>query len=66
MERFDLPLTQHLGNVDPQGGVLVLTSYWRPRLRDPNPEHPGEKLTILALSPDRGHCPLSLWQWPAL
>ena len=57
MNRFDLPLTQELGDMDPQGGVLVLTSYWRPRLRDPNPEHPGEKLSILSYLPTEASAP---------
>jgi hypothetical protein len=57
MNRFDLPLTQELGDVDPEGGVLVVTSYWRPRLSDPNPERPGEKLTILSYLPPEATAP---------
>jgi len=59
MDRFDLPLTQELGDMDPQGGVLVVTSYWRPRLSDPNPEQPGEKLTLVSYLPTKARalCP---------
>jgi hypothetical protein len=37
--------------LDPSGGVLVVTTYWRPRSGDPNPEQPGEKLSILSYLP---------------
>jgi hypothetical protein len=57
MDLFDLPLTQELGDMDPEGGVLVLTSYWRPRLRDPDPDHPGEKLTIMSYLPTQAQEP---------
>ncbi len=51
MERFDLPLTYDLSQLDPDGGVLVVTTYWRPRPQDPDPERPGEKLTMLSYVP---------------
>ena len=51
MERFNLPLTYDLSQVDPDGGVLVVGTYWRPRPHDPDPERPGEKLTMLSYVP---------------
>ena len=74
---FDLLAGPDLHPVDPDGGVLVVTMYWRPRLGDPNPEQPGEKLSALSYLPtdvqDRcpcgsgkrfGNCcqPLSYWR----
>lgn len=40
-----------LRSLDPNGGVLVHTTYWRPRLGDPNPEQPGEKVSIMSYHP---------------
>ncbi len=51
VDRFDLPLTYDLSQVDPDGGVLVVTTYWRPRPQDPDPDRPGEKLTMLSYLP---------------
>lgn len=51
VDRFDLPLTYDLSQVDPDSGVLVVTTYWRPRPQDPDPERPGEKLTMLSYLP---------------
>ena len=47
----DMNLVLDIGSLDPNGGVLVRTTYWRPRSGDPNPEHPGEKLYILSYLP---------------
>ncbi|SRR6266702_1643533 len=51
MAKGDMYLVDDMGNLDPNGGVLVRTTYWRPRPRDPNPEQPGEKLSILSYLP---------------
>ncbi len=48
---FDALAGPDLRSLDPSGGVLVVTTYWRPRSRDPNPEQPGEKLSILSYLP---------------
>ncbi len=48
MVMFD---TYDLRQFDPNGGVLVLTTYWRPQAGDPHPEQPGEKLSILSYLP---------------
>jgi hypothetical protein len=40
-----------LHTLDPRGGVLVTTTYWRPCLTDPDPEHPGEKASVLSYLP---------------
>jgi SEC-C motif-containing protein len=47
----DTNLVVDIGGLDPNGGVLVSTTYWRPRPGDPNPEQPGEKLSILSYLP---------------
>ena len=38
-------------SLDPNGGVLVHTTCWRPRLGDPNPEQPGERVSIMSYHP---------------
>ena len=45
--------------LDPNGGVLVHTTCWRPRSGDPNPEHPGEKVAMIIYHPTDAHevCP---------
>ena len=37
--------------LDPNGGVLVHTTCWRPRPGDPNPEQPGERVAIMSYHP---------------
>ena len=34
------------GQVDPQEGVLCLSMHWRPNPDDPDPEMPGQKLSM--------------------
>lgn len=51
MDVFDALAGPDLSSLDPRGGVLVVTTYWRPRSGDPNPEQPGEKLFILSYLP---------------
>lgn len=51
MDMFDALAGSDLRTLDPSGGVLVITTYWRPRAGDPNPEQPGEKLSILSYLP---------------
>lgn len=57
MDQFDVPPmyelyeTYDLSQLDPAGGVLVMTTYWRARPHDPDPERPGEKLTMLSYVP---------------
>jgi hypothetical protein len=51
MDIFDVLADPDLRSLDPGGGVLVITTYWRPRSGDPNPEQPGEKLFILSYLP---------------
>lgn len=41
----------NLLGIDPNGGVLTHTSFWRPKPSDPNPEQPGEKVTISGYLP---------------
>jgi SEC-C motif len=51
MDMFDARACSDLRSLDQSGGVLVITTYWRPRAGDPNPEQPGEKLSILSYLP---------------
>jgi hypothetical protein len=51
MDIFDARACPDLCSLDPSEGVLVITTYWRPRAGDPNPEQPGEKLFILSYLP---------------
>jgi SEC-C motif len=37
--------------VDPDGGFLCLTCHWRPKLGAPDPEMPGEKLSMSSYIP---------------
>jgi hypothetical protein len=32
--------------IDPDGGFLCLSSHWRPKPGDPDPEMPGEKMPV--------------------
>ena len=59
MDIFDVLADPDLRSLDPGGGVLVITTYWRPRSGDPNPEQPGEKLFILSYLPTEAEelCP---------
>jgi hypothetical protein len=59
MDIFDVLADPDLRSLDPGGGVLVSTTYWRPRSGDPNPEQPGEKLFILSYLPTEAEelCP---------
>src|SRR5713226_1489936 len=55
----DIYLVDDIRRMDPDGGVLISTTYWRPRSGNPNPEQPGEKLSILSYLPTDagGLCP---------
>lgn len=39
------------GMIDPNGGFLCLSMHWRPKLGDPNPDMPGEKLSMSSYIP---------------
>ena len=45
--------------LDPNGCVMAHTSYWQPKPSDPDPEQPGEKVTISSYLPTnaRDLCP---------
>lgn len=45
--------------VDPYGGVLVTTTCWRPRPADPNPDEPGERVSLMIYHPTNAEdsCP---------
>src|SRR5258707_14083900 len=47
----DMPLVHDLNNLDPNGGVLSRMLCWRPRLGDPDPEYPGEKVFLTSYMP---------------
>ncbi|GCE18575.1 SEC-C metal-binding domain-containing protein [Dictyobacter kobayashii] len=51
MDVFDELAGPDLSSLDPAGGVLVFTVYWRPSAKDPNPDQPGEKLFALSYLP---------------
>jgi hypothetical protein len=51
MNMFDALAGAGLRSLDPSGGVVVFTTYWRPRSGDPDPEQPGEKLSTLSYLP---------------
>jgi hypothetical protein len=59
--RTDLALPgvvlEDLEAVDPDGGVLVLRTCWRPRPTHPAPDSIGEKLSILSYLPARAQEP---------
>jgi hypothetical protein len=37
--------------IDPNGGVMVHITCWRPRPSDPNPEQPGDRVTLMIYHP---------------
>jgi hypothetical protein len=37
--------------IDPDGGFLCLSSHWRPKPGDPDPEMPGEKMSMASYIP---------------
>lgn len=43
--------TMNLRRLNPNGGVFVCTTYWRPQPEAPDPEHPGEKASVLSYLP---------------
>src|SRR5271165_5806689 len=45
------PLPEELRHLDPDAGVLVSTTYWRPQFQAADPEHPGEKALVLSFLP---------------
>jgi hypothetical protein len=47
----DMHLVDNIVHLDPNGGVLVHTTCWRPRPGDPNPEQPGERVSIMSYHP---------------
>jgi SEC-C motif len=47
----DMRLVDEIVYLDPNSGVLVHTTCWRPRPGDPNPEQPGEKVSIMSYHP---------------
>jgi len=47
----NIDIFNDIHRLDPNGGVLVYTTCWRPRPGDPDPEQPGEKATILIYHP---------------
>jgi hypothetical protein len=55
----DIYLVDDVRRLDPNGGVLVSTTCWRPRPGDPNPEQPGEKISIVSYLPTNAEdlCP---------
>jgi SEC-C motif len=53
------PLGLDLSQIDPDGGVLYIASYWRPDVWAPNLDMPGQKISIAAFLRVRGNarCP---------
>jgi len=50
-----LPLELLSGLIDPNAGFLCLTMHWRPNPEDPDPDMPGEKLSMssyISVSPE--------------
>lgn len=39
------------GLVDPDGGFLAMTTHWRPNPEDPDPDMPGQKMTMTSFIP---------------
>jgi hypothetical protein len=56
---MQLPPTFDLSQIDPDTGVVYMTSYWRANPQARNPEMPGQKLSMLAFLPVHGNarCP---------
>lgn len=50
-------LVDDIRRLDPDGGVLVHMTCWRPRPGDPNPEFPGEKVFIMTYHPTDAQAP---------
>lgn len=40
-------------HADPNGGVIIHQTCWRPQVGDPNPEQPGERVTTFIYHPTR-------------
>jgi len=59
MSLFEALAHVDLLGLDPSRDVLVCTTYWQPQPSDPNPEQPGEKVSILSDLPTnaRDLCP---------
>ncbi|TAK32176.1 MAG: hypothetical protein EPO21_15665 [Chloroflexota bacterium] len=54
MSKYVTPLSmppELSGLIDPDAGFLCLTTYWRPNPQDPDPEMPGQKLTMSSYIP---------------
>lgn len=51
MNILDTLAKVNLLGLDPNGGVLVFTGYWRPQSSAPNPDWPGEKVIISSYLP---------------
>src|SRR5947199_3027585 len=47
----DFRLINNIAHLDPNGGVLVHTTCWRPQSGAPNPVKPGEKVVIMSYHP---------------
>ena len=47
----NMPTGDDIVRLDPNGGVLVHTTCWRPRPGDPDPERPGEKVAMIIYHP---------------
>ncbi|HEX6557588.1 MAG TPA: SEC-C metal-binding domain-containing protein [Ktedonobacteraceae bacterium] len=46
-----IPIGSDIVRLDPDGGVLVYMSCWRPRLGDQDPELPGERVAMVIYRP---------------
>jgi hypothetical protein len=54
MSKYVTPPTvppELVGLIDPDAGFLCMTSHWRPNPQDPDPDMPGEKLSISSYIP---------------
>ena len=54
MSKYELPpkLPPELaGLIDPDGGFLCMTTRWRPNPEDPDPDMPGQKMTMTSYIP---------------
>lgn len=54
MSKYVLPpeLPSELGGlIDPDGGFLAVTTHWRPNPEDPDPDMPGQKMTMTSYIP---------------
>src|SRR5579864_7798319 len=57
MNAFNTPGIMDLNALDPKGGVLVSTVYWRPQPKDPDPEQPGAKVSMVSYLPTKTNDP---------